>query len=461
MSDKPLLKVVLCWHMHQPEYRDMRSGEYQLPWTYLHGIKDYGDMVAHLEAVPEARVVVNFTPILLEQIDDYSRQISAYLQGNGIIKDPLLAALVEPVLPTEPERRMALIKDCLRANEERLIKPFKVYRHLAGMGHWLDKHHSALMYVDNQYLADLLVWHHLAWTGETVRRADSRISRLIKKGTGFTFEDRRSLLEVIGELLATVLSRYRVLAERGQIELSVTPYAHPIVPLLLDLESATEAMPEATLPLCSNYPGGEERVRWHIRHGLDIFQRFFGFSPQGCWPSEGSVSEPTVKLLSECGFKWIASGGNVLHNSLKRFVPEYLEQDGNCVHRAFRLQGADTHCFFRDDGLSDLIGFTYSDWHADDAVANLLHHLENIAASCPPQTNQVVSIILDGENPWEHYPQNGYYFLEALYRGLCHHPKLEMTTYSRILAQDSDAEELPHPRRRQLGIRNIFDMDWP
>jgi alpha-amylase/alpha-mannosidase (GH57 family) len=444
MSDERPLKVVLCWHMHQPEYRNMRSGEYQLPWTYLHGIKDYVDMVAHLEAVPEAHVVVNFTPILLEQIDDYSRQISAYLQGNGVIKDPLLCALVDPALPTERERRMALIKDCLRANEQHLIKRFKVYQHLAAMGHWLDENHSALMYIDNQYLADLLVWYHLAWMGETVRRSDIRIRRLIEKGSGFTFEDRRTLLEVIGELLATVFSRYRVLAERGQIELSVTPYAHPIVPLLLDLQSATEAMPDASLPLCSDYPGGEERVRWHIRHGLDVFQRIFGFTPLGCWPSEGSVSEATVKILSECGFQWTASGGNVLRNSLERFVPEYLEQDGNSVHKAFRLQGADIQCFFRDDGLSDLIGFTYSDWHADDAVANLLHHIENIGKPHSSKADQVVSIILDGENPWEHYPQNGYYFLQALYRGLCHHPNLEMTTYSSILARGMEAVELPH-----------------
>ncbi|HKK05028.1 MAG TPA: glycoside hydrolase family 57 protein [Gammaproteobacteria bacterium] len=433
------LNVVLCWHMHQPEYRDLRTGEYQLPWTYLHVIKDYVDMAAHLESVPDARAVVNFAPVLLEQIDDYAQQVAGFLRNGAAIRDPLLAALVEPALPGPGEGRMKLIKDCLRANEERLIARFEPYQRLATIAHWLGANPEALLYVDEQFVVDLVVWHHLAWVGETVRRSDTRIKRLTDKATGYTLHDRRELLTVIGELLEGVIGRYRALAESGRVELSVTPYAHPIVPLLLDLQSAHEAMPEAPLPELPAYPGGEERARWHIRQGIDTFRRYFGFAPQGCWPSEGSVSTATLKLLAEYDFRWAASGGSVLHNSLNRAGQP---ADSQCLHRGYGIADSGLDCFFRDDGLSDLIGFTYSDWHADDAVANLIHHLETIAKNCRKQPGSVVPIILDGENAWEHYPENGYYFLRALYQRLAEHPQINLTTFSRCLDEGAARGEL-------------------
>jgi len=171
MSAETGLRVVLCWHMHQPQYCDLVSGTYQLPWTYLHTIKDYVDMAAHLEEIPEARAVVNFAPILLDQIDDYARQTREYLCCAGAIRDPLLSALANPVLPEWPEHREALIEACLRANEHRLIDRFPPYRRLADMAAWLKEHCAAQMYLSNQFLADLLVWYHLAWIGETGRRS--------------------------------------------------------------------------------------------------------------------------------------------------------------------------------------------------------------------------------------------------------------------------------------------------
>ena len=175
MADKSRLKVVLLWHMHQPQYQDRVSGRYQLPWTYLHAIKDYTDMAAHLEAVPGARAVVNFAPILLEQIADYAAQLRGFLDDSGAIRDPLLAALVTPALPTDSEARLALIKACLRANESRVIRRFVAYQRLADMAPWFTEHPDALAYVSDQYIADLLMWYHLAWLGETVRRSDARV----------------------------------------------------------------------------------------------------------------------------------------------------------------------------------------------------------------------------------------------------------------------------------------------
>ncbi|NOQ37099.1 MAG: glycoside hydrolase [Methylococcaceae bacterium] len=426
MSENKKLKLVLCWHMHQPEYRNLKTGEYQLPWTYLHVIKDYIDMAAHLEATPNAKAVVNFAPILLEQIEDYAQQINGYLQDGIAIKDHLLAALVDPAIPADVDSRLQLVKDCKKANRERQIERYPEFTRLIEMADCMEHNHCSMRYVNSKFITDIIVWYHLVWMGETVKLTDKRIQRLIKKGSDYTLHDRAELLEVIGELLAQIINRYKVLAKKGQVELSVSPYAHPIIPLLLDINSTHEAMPHAPLPELDHYPGGEERVRWHLKKGIATFKRFFGITPKGCWPSEGAVSTETLKILSEFKFDWAATGGNVLHNSLNS-----TNDGGTSVHHPFKVKETDIACFFRDDGLSDLIGFEYSKWHADDAVTNLIGHLENVASH---DEHEVVSIIMDGENAWEYFPDNGYHFLSALYERLASHPNIELTTFSECLA---------------------------
>ncbi len=430
MPDKQPMSVVLLWHMHQPEYRDLRTGAVHLPWTYLHAIKDYVDMAAHLEAVPKARAVVNFAPILLEQIEDYIGQIVSYLKGDGTIRDPVLAGLAEPALPGNEQTRLRLIRDCLRANRDHMINRFEPYKRLATMADWYEDHPQSLIYASNQFLADLLVWYHLSWMAESVQRNDTRIAHLQEKEFNFTLHDRRELLSIILQQLQSVVPRYRKLAEQGQVELCMSPYAHPIIPLLLDMDCAREAMPDAHLPVTTDYPGGAARAQWHIRHGLDTFDRVFGCRPAGLWPSEGGVSQAALELFAANDFRWVASGGNVLRNS-------HDAHSKSCSHRVYRFGAATIDCIFRDDGLSDLIGFTYSNWRAEDAVANLVGHMENIAAACPDRDDCLITIILDGENAWEYYPENGYHFLHLLYTSLAEHPQLRLSTMAQFLAEKS------------------------
>jgi len=434
--------------MHQPQYCDLVSGTYQLPWTYLHATKDYIDMAAHLEAVPESRAVVNFAPVLLEQLSDYAGQVNGFLSEHKGIRDPLLAALACAVLPSNKEQRMELVSACLRANELRSIKRFEHYQKLAEMAGWFHEHPSGMLYVSDQFITDLLVWYHLAWMGETVRRSNILVKQLMEKGSGFTLHDRRQLLKLIGELLSSVIDRYRELAEKGQVELSMSPYAHPILPLLLDIDSARDAMPDVSMPQLQSYPGGEERADWHIEEGIATFEQYFGTRPVGCWPSEGGVSAAALQKLEEHGFAWAASGESVFRHSQANAENPSLA--GCSLYQGFRVDGGKLACFFRDDGLSDLIGFTYSDWHADDAVGNLIDHLENIAASTREQDNPLVSIILDGENAWEHFPENAYYFLNTLYQRLSKHADLKMTTYSEYLAS----------ARNQPDIKKLVSGSW-
>jgi alpha-amylase/alpha-mannosidase (GH57 family) len=414
--------------MHQPMYREPLGGEYLVPWTYLHGIKDYSDMAAHLENQPGVSAVVNFSPTLLEQLDDYCTQLEDFLAGRGGLRDPLLAALGEAALPGDPEARRALTRACLRLQRQRMVEPFAPFKLLAEMADWVLAKPGAAEYIDAQLLADLLVWYHLAWLGETVRRGDRRATDLMGKERGYTPDDRRKLLMLIHDVLMDIVPRYRALARDSRIELSMSPYAHPILPLLLDFKAAREVHAELPLPAADCYPDGAARARWHLERGRDVFQRSFGALPKGCWPSEGAVSTAAISLLAQNGLRWAASGQRVLLNSLG-----LDSAPTDVIHRAYRLEGIEATLFFRDDELSDLVGFQYKDWHADDAVADLVNRLAVIAET-EAEPGRVVTIALDGENAWEHFPNNGYFFLPTLYRALSQDARFELTTFDRCLS---------------------------
>ncbi|HZV99780.1 MAG TPA: glycoside hydrolase family 57 protein, partial [Methylophilaceae bacterium] len=215
-----------------------------------------------------------------------------------------------------------------------------------------------------------------------------------------------------------------------------TPYYHPILPLLLDFKSTRDAMPYAPLPHCGQYPGGRLRARAHIESAQVSHSKRFGTLPNGMWPAEGGVSHAGLALLAEHGVQWAATGEGVLANSLyKSFDSLDLQPREDYLYRPYRVTDGnhDIICFFRDDNLSDKIGFEYSKWHSNEAVRDFIHALENIYTNCSPRKNPVVSVILDGENAWEYYPYNGYYFLTELYQALADHPNIEMTTFSDVV----------------------------
>jgi alpha-amylase/alpha-mannosidase (GH57 family) len=428
MSGAARLPVVLLWHMHQPQYRDALSGQYVLPWTYLHAIKDYVDMAAHLEAAPVARAVVNFTPVLIEQLEEIAERIASHLEFAVTLPDPVLALLGPAEVPQAPAERLELLRACLRAQRKNMIERFAPYLELATLAESFATQ-AYIGYASDQFMHDLAVWYHLAWLGETVRRTDPLVAALTTQGRSFTLSNRRELLALIGRLVASIIPRFRALSAAGQCELSLTPYAHPIVPLLIDFTAARQAQPTVPLPRQGPYPGGAERAAWHMREGIRVFTDAFGKRPVGCWPSEGAISKETLELIERFEFDWTASSSNVLRSSLLAGEPSRTLDDRD-FNRPYRLDNARLNCFFRDDALSDLIGFTYATWRGDDAAANLAGELAALAKRLDGAPGHAVLIALDGENAWEHYPFNGYFFLSALYAALAAHPALELTTLS-------------------------------
>jgi alpha-amylase/alpha-mannosidase (GH57 family) len=440
MSTHKKLKLVLCWHMHQPDYRHHVTGEFALPWTYLHAIKDYTDMAYHLEQTPGARAVVNFVPILLDQLEDYCDQFR-----SEKLRDPLLRLLAAKDLEhVTLEQRKLILESCFRSNHSKMIEPYPAYKRLYELFkthevHGMEQFH----YLSSQYLADLLVWYHLAWTGESVRRENELVVAMMSKGSMFTFKERQQLLALIGELIQGVIPRYRKLAESGQIELSTTPYYHPIAPLLLDFNSAKESVPGIELPVSQSYPGGAQRVSFHVSESFAMHEHYFGQRPAGMWPAEGGVSRAAAILMAKNGCRWIATGQAVLSNSLRQASQEEpLKSPINYLYRPYRIAD-DEHeiaCFFRDDQLSDKIGFEYAKWFGRDAALDFVHKLEEIWHNSSGHENPVVSIILDGENAWEYYPYNGYYFLSEIYEMLQNHPHIEMTTFRDYLDGCTDEQ---------------------
>ena len=442
--------VVLLWHMHQPQYRDPLTGEYILPWVYLHAIKDYVDMAAHLEANPAARAVVNFTPVLLEQLEDLAARVAAHLRDGGRLPDPVLAMLADEPLPTDAEKRLQLLQASLRAHRQNLIERYPHYAELvklAGPLTTLDR----VAYASDQYLRDLATWFHIAWLGESVKRSDVRVAALFERGRNFMAQHRRTLLELISELLNGVLPRFRVLQQQGRVELATSPYAHPLMPLLVDFASARDAMPDVPLPHADAYPGGTERAIWHMRTATQVFEEVFGMRPAGCWPSEGAISAGTLEIIAGCGYRWTASGGNVLRGCLNAQADvAWSEATPAELGRAWQVPGHRLQCFFRNDDLSDLIGFTYASWHGDDAVAHFVGELARIARENAGERGHLTLIALDGENAWEHYPFNGYYFVNGLYAALTDHAELELMTLSTFL--DRAHEPVP--------LTNVVAGSW-
>ena len=385
-------------------------------------------MAAHLETHPEMRAVVNFVPTLVEQLEDYAEQFR-----TGELRDPLLEALIEPDLMGYPrERRRALLEACFKLNFPTMVDPFPGYRRLAALRQAASENgETEIDYLSGQYLADLVTWYHLAWTGEALRREHPWLVGFLEKGAGFDLEEREQLYRLIGQVLADLIPRYAALEARGQIELSATPHSHPIAPLLLDFLSAREARPGLPLPAAGQYPGGAERVKVHLETALVAHAACFGKAPVGLWPAEGSLSTPTLDLFSHAGVRWVASGEGVLRNSL-----HHAGLDGGrpCawLSRPCRLPAQDTVTFFRDDQLSDLIGFEYKGWFAQDAVRHFQRTLEERYRAMP-HDNPVVTVVLDGENAWEYYPYNGWFFLAELYQALSAHPVIRPTTFSEYL----------------------------
>lgn len=433
MSSKKVF-VLFLWHMHQPFYKDALSGRYTLPWVRLHGSKDYLDMITILNDYPNINQNINVVPSLIQQINEYV---------NGKADDKFIEVSVKQTSVLTKADKAFIIENFFLANWDNLIKPFPRYHDLLrkrGIRFSSDDIKRAVHYFSDADFTDLQVLFNLAWIDPQLRNKDTELKKLEERGANFNDADKILVIEKQLEILHKIIPTYKQMHIGGRIELSVTPYFHPILPLLCNSDSARVAMPNVQLPE-SRFMHPEDADA-QIKLALKYFRETFGFSPQGMWPSEGSVSEESVRIIRDNGIKWIATDESVLSAS----VQESLRDEKGALKRPDLLYSvhaySDVSIFFRDHTLSDLIGFVYSSWDAEKAAHDFYNKLIRIHASSTPDNPRIVSVILDGENAWEYYKNDGQDFLNALYRLINDDDRIQSVTASEYLRNHSARNNL-------------------
>lgn len=434
--DKGKLNLAILWHQHQPFYKNAR-GIYQMPWVRFHGTKDYLDMLLVLREFPEIKQNINLVPSLLLQIEDYVRHNARDNVWFLSEKDPK---------ELTPDEKNSILNNFFLANFRTMIRPYPRFHELFlkyryDMRYLSDAERIKIFH--DQDFRDLQVWYNLTWIG-VLSRERPVFQKLFKKGRNFSEEDKKALFNESRKLLAEIIPLHRKMYESGQIELSTTPFYHPILPLLIDQSVAKESDPHTPLP--ETHFAHPEDAEVHVQKALEYFEKQFGRMPSGVWPAEGSVSDAAAQLISKYHIQWIATDEAILAKSRKQDF-HHLQ-----IYQPHRLQ-KDTHelvIFFRDHYLSDAIGFVYSSWDEDRAVEDFITRLHNIRNRIVAEkgetqlSNFVVSVILDGENCWEYYKNDGKPFLRKLYQRLSEDPLIRSTTFSEALSQIREMPSLSH-----------------
>ncbi|HWB84698.1 MAG TPA: glycoside hydrolase family 57 protein [Bryobacteraceae bacterium] len=413
----PQIHLCFLWHMHQPYYKDLLSREYKLPWTRMHALKDYYGMVKLLEEFPNVRQTFNLVPSMMTQLEEYAA---------GTAHDPFLQMALKPAENLTEEDRAFLLHHSFYAYAPRMIYRYPRYGELYGA--WLVQRGSASRSMfGTQEFRDLQMWSQLAWFDEEFQAQDPEVVEWIRRGRNFTPADQRRMGEKQREIVGKVLPAYQKLAAAGQIEISTTPYYHPILPLLCDSNIAQISHPNVPLPPRFRYPAD---ARKQLAMARDYMRQTFGKAPVGLWPSEGSVSDEVFTLAAELGFEWAATDSGVLNRTMSRAVPV----DGLYRSYQWRQSGKKLSVIFRDHFMSDLIGFVYSKMDTGAAVEDFLRRIrENCAGLLSSGRDALVPIILDGENAWEYYELNGRPFLCELYRRISSDSGMSAITVSEAL----------------------------
>ncbi|HTS61454.1 MAG TPA: glycoside hydrolase family 57 protein [Candidatus Acidoferrales bacterium] len=419
--------------MHQPFYKDLGTGEYKLPWTRMHALKDYCGMVRILEEFPKVKQTFNLVPSMMVQVEEYAA---------GDARDPYLELALKPAESLSDAEKELLLRHSFYADPAHMIYRYPRY------GQLFDSRNAqyaarARSLFGPQEFRDLQMWSQLAWFDEEFQEHDAEVREWIVRGRDFTPIDQQRMGEKQREIVGRVLPEYAKAVARGQIEISTTPYYHPILPLLCDSQIAAVAHPNVPLPPRFRYPGD---ARKQLQLAREYVQRHFGVAPVGLWPSEGSVSDEVFSIAAEVGFEWTATDSGVLNRTRDRAV----SVEGLYRPYQWRQGGSALRVIFRDHYMSDLIGFVYSKMEASHAAADFLHRIhENCCAILARGGDALVPIILDGENAWEYYYRNGRPFLRELYRRISDDAGVQAVTVSEALRLMA-----PEP------LDHIFPASW-
>jgi alpha-amylase/alpha-mannosidase (GH57 family) len=421
------LHVAFVWHMHQPYYRSARTGSFEMPWARMHALKDYLDMVQTLSDYPALHQTFNLVPSLVEQLEHYASGVFSDVYWEHTLKPAVELDRGERAFVVE---RMCELPDHPRARfHPRYLELAQKRESLAPLG-W----DAAARTFSTQELRDLQVWFNLAWFGNSANTHPA-LRELVERGRGFDEEDKRVLASCQASVISKVLPAYREAAGCGQVELTTSPYFHPILPLLCDSDSARIASQGLALPP-RRFAHPEDAAQ-QLAAAVAKHTEEFGDAPQGVWCSEMAVGETVIPLLVELGFSWTIADAGVLARSLSgvtansSVTPPDAFGKPYLPYRLVRDTG-EIAIVFRDHTLSDLIGFSYRSWDSREAAADLLSRLRTLQRT---PAGPLAVIALDGENAWEYYPNDGHDFLRYLYEGISADASLRCVTVSEHLRE--------------------------
>ncbi len=444
------LNIAIVWHMHQPYYKSLVKNKYRMPWVRLHGIKDYYDMPAILEDFPDIHQTFNLVPSLIEQIEDYV---------SGEADEEFLKMTLKPAKELLMHERIFILKNFFMANWDKMIKKIPHYFELLKKRGFFFADESLMdtqRYFSVSDMRDLQVLFNLVWFDPMFIERDSFLEEMFKKGKNYTEEEKHTVIKKQFEILGQIIPKYQQLAEKGIIEVSISPFYHPILPLLCDTHIAKAALPNIRLPL-ERFIHPEDAEK-QVQMAVDYYQEKFGMHAKGMWPSEGSVSEEIIPIIAKTGIKWIATDEEILGKSLNFS----LTRDGygnsrhpEILYKPYIIQkgGHSLNILFRDHTLSDLLGFIYSKWDYKAAAHNFIEKLHNIRKSLGALNKNgehLVSIILDGENAWEYFDNDGRDFFLYLYEKLSNDKLLNFVTVSEAL------EKSPP----KTHLKSLFPGSW-
>jgi len=433
--------------MHQPYYKDLVTGDYRLPWVRMHALKDYYGMVKLLDEFPGLHQTFNLVPSLINQLQDYV---------SGTASDPFLDVASRPAAEMDLGEKIFALRYLFQANVENLIARYPRYHELWQRFQRRSPDLAAAVHqLTDGDITDLQILSQIAWMDEFFLD-DPVIHGLIEKGRDYSLADQELVIEKQREFLAQVLPAYASAAQRGAIEISTSPFYHPILPLICDTNMG--AASHSGLPLPAVRFSHPEDAREQIERGLNLHEEIFHVRPRGLWPSEGSVSNETLKIAHSLGLNWVATDEGVLGRSIgatfHRNSGGALNAAGaEQLYRVYRWEQppAAMNVLFRDHSLSDLIGFVYSGAPALEAANDFVRRIKESAAQVLKRgRHAVVPIILDGENAWEFYPRSGREFLRRLYDAIQKDPSIEALTISEAIEREPSPQKLP----------SIFPGSW-
>ncbi|HET6881333.1 MAG TPA: glycoside hydrolase family 57 protein, partial [Pirellulales bacterium] len=442
------VSLAFFWHQHQPYYPDDVAGENPMPWVRLHGTKDYLGMALLLKEVPEFHATINLVPSLLDQL-------LAYTEHGHV--DTHLRVSRTPADSLSEQDLYYLLDNFFMVHPDQMIRPYPRYLELyQKRGLSVDSAARAAKRFAKRDLIDLQCWSNLTWIHPLVFENDRDLAEFRAKGRNWTEQEKLWLLDKQMELLRQVVPLHRELAKAGQVELTTTPYYHPILPLLWDKRLARQAMPQVNLP--ERLDGYPDDAAEHVRRAVAFHQKLFGEKPRGMWPSEGSVCQAMIPTLAAAGIQWIATDEEILSGSTDGWVArdgQGFLRHPEMLYRPWRVdeKGQQLQIVFRDHAMSDQIGFHYQRYQAQHAVDDFIGKLEAIGNATGANAGQrptLVSIILDGENCWEYYPNAGVDFLRQLYRRVVAHPKIKPVRVGDYLRD--------HPATDKIGT--LFAGSW-